>query len=494
MAEQPRSLEAGGGRENLEAFSFQECCNAVLSYNDVSVVTLLYIVIVLVLVCANGFFVASEFSLVGVRRSRIQTLAASGNARAKRLLNLLDNLNAYISATQLGITMASLALGWIGEPVFAHLLEAPLKGRVSEVALHTISFAIAFTIITFLHIVLGELAPKTLALERAEKVALAISWPMQAFYKIFRWPIRLLDWAGTRTVRVFGLHPTQDHASVYTEEELRHLVDISRKSGHLEPEEQQLINRVFEFSDAEVREAMVPRHQVSGLPDTATLEDARAMFLLTGYSRLPIYAGNLDEIVGLLFRKDLDMGRIPTEGFDLSKQGRSPAYIPATTSLGTALRRMQMARVHFMFVVDEHGGVEGILTLEDLLEEIVGEINDEYDDEVREQIRQDGETFVLDGLLAVRDANRRLGLELAEDETYTTIAGFLMARAGRVLKLGDRVEHDSGVFTIERVENRRIARVRFVPFQTTAPVGTASLVVLTVATSLARLDTSWVVA
>lgn len=144
---------------------------------------------------------ASEFALVGVRRSCIQTLADKGSSSAKRLLNLLDNLNAYISATQLGITMASLALGWIGEPVFAHLLETPLNGRVSEVTLHTITFAIAFTIITFLHIVLGELAPKTLALERAEKVALAISWPMQTFYRIFRWPIRLLDWAGTRTVR-----------------------------------------------------------------------------------------------------------------------------------------------------------------------------------------------------------------------------------------------------------------------------------------------------
>ncbi|HEX6732968.1 MAG TPA: CNNM domain-containing protein, partial [Pyrinomonadaceae bacterium] len=169
--------------------------------------TLLYIFIVFLLVLANGFFVASEFALVGVRRSRIETLAAAGSRSARRLLNLLDHLNAYISATQLGITMASLALGWIGEPVFAHLLEAPLKGRVSEVTLHTISFAIAFSIITFLHIVLGELAPKTLALERAEKVALTISWPMEMFYKIFRWPIRLLDWSGTRVVRLFGLHP-----------------------------------------------------------------------------------------------------------------------------------------------------------------------------------------------------------------------------------------------------------------------------------------------
>lgn len=168
---------------------------------------------------------------MGVRRSRIEMLAAGGSLRARRLLGLLENLNAYISATQLVITMASLALGWIGEPVFAYLLEAPLKGRVSEVTLHTISFAIAFSIITFLHIVLGELAPKTLALERAEKVALAISWPMEAFYKVFQGPIRLLDWSGTLVVRIFGLHPTKDHASVYTEDELRRLVDIARQSG-----------------------------------------------------------------------------------------------------------------------------------------------------------------------------------------------------------------------------------------------------------------------
>lgn len=425
--------------------------------------TVLYIVIVFLLVFANGFFVASEFSLVGVRRSRIQTLSESGSTRARRLLDLIDNLNAYISATQLGITMASLALGWIGEPVFAHLLEAPLRGRVSEVTLHTISFAVAFSIITFLHIVLGELAPKTLALERAEKVALAISWPMQAFYKLFRWPIRLLDWAGTRTVRLFGLHPTQDHASVYTEEELRHLIDVSRKSGHLEDQEQQLIHGVFEFSDAEVREAMVPRTQVEALPVTATLEDTRTAFLSTGYSRLPVYGEKLDEIVGLLFRKDLDMGRVPNDGFDLRKLVRPPAFIPATASLGDALKQMQASRIHFGFVIDEHGGMEGILTLEDLLEEIVGEINDEYDEETRSQIKKEGEVYVLEGMLAVKDANQRLGLELHEDDSYTTIAGFLLAKAGHLLQAGERVEDDAGIFEVERVDKRRISRVRFVP-------------------------------
>lgn len=425
--------------------------------------SILYILLVFILVLANGFFVASEFALVGVRRSRIEMLAARGSRSAQRLLELLDNLNTYISATQLGITMASLALGWVGEPVFAHLLEEPLRGRVSELTLHTISFAIAFAIITFLHIVLGELAPKTLALERAEKVALAISWPLQAFYKVFRWPIRMLDWSGTKVVRLFGLHPSGEHASVYTEDELRRLIDISRQSGQLKDEEQQLIHRVFEFSDAEVQEAMVPRTQVTALHVNATLAEARNAFLTSGYSRLPVYDATPDDIVGLLFRKDLDMGRFSDEEFQLRSLVRPPTFIPATGSLGEALRRMQAARVHFVFVIDEHGGMEGILTLEDLLEEIVGEINDEFDEEVREQIKRDGKTYVLDGMLSVRDANQYLQLDLPEDAGYTTIAGFLMDRAGRILQRGDKVDHERGVFEIERVERRRITRVRLIP-------------------------------
>lgn len=426
-------------------------------------ITLGYVLLVLFLVLANGFFVAAEFALVGVRRSRVETSAAGGDLRARRLLTLLDNLNAYISATQLGITMASLALGWVGEPVFAHLLETPLKGVVSEVTLHTISFAIAFSIITFLHIVLGELAPKTVALERAESVALLISWPMQVFYKLFRLPIRMLDWSGTRVVRLFGLHPSNEHASVYTESELRRLIDISRQNGHLEVEEQQLIHRVFDFSDAEVKEAMVPRPQVTALPLSASLEEVRNTFLSTGYSRLPVYGKSLDDIAGVLFRKDVDMGRVSDETFDLKALVRAPEFIPASSSLGDALRRMQASRVHFVFVVDEHGGMDGILTLEDLLEEIVGDIDDEYDEEVREQIKRDGETYILDGMLAVRDANKHFGLALAEDGRYTTIAGYLLDKAGRLLRPGDRVEDVAGVFSVERVENRRISRVRFQP-------------------------------
>lgn len=421
--------------------------------------TVLYIVIVFLLVFANGFFVASEFALVGVRRTRIATLAENGSGRARLLLQLLDNLNGYISATQLGITMASLALGWIGEPVVARLLEAPLQGRVSDAVRHTIALVVAFTVITFLHIVLGELAPKTLALERAERVALAIAWPMQAFYKIFRWPIRVLDWAGTRTVRIFGLRPSAEHASIYTEDELRKLVDISRQSGHLKVSEQKLINRVFDFSDAEVREAMVPRTNVSALPLTATLAEIKAAFRNLGYSRLPIYRDRLDNIVGLLFRRDIEpfLEQGHSDDFVLTDLLRPSIFIPATAKLGNALTQMQAARSHLAFVIDEHGGLEGIVTLEDLLEEIVGDINDEFDEETRGQIseRSDG-TYLLDGMLAVRDANRRFQLDIPEAGSYTTLAGFLMAEAGRMLQPGDKIEHQGAVFTIERMQGRRI--------------------------------------
>ena len=424
----------------------------------------LNLVIVVLLVLANGFFVASEFALVGVRKSRIESMAKGGNRKAKRLLPLINNLNAYISATQLGITLASLALGWIGEPAIAHLLERPLKGRISDTLMHTIAFAIAFTIITFLHIVLGELAPKTLALERAEKTALAIALPMEIFYKIFRWPIRVLDWAGTRTVRLFGLHPSGSHASIYTEDELRQLIDISRASGHLEAEDQRLINRVLDFSDAQVREAMIPRTAVAALPVTATLEEAKDAFRNLGYSRLPVYEDNLDKVVGVLVRRDLEPyleSATPPDDFNLRNLIHPPQFIPTAARLGAALNQMQSKRIHLGFVVDEHGGIEGIVTLEDLLEEIVGEINDEFDEEVRAQISKEADgTYLLSGMLTVRDANRQLKLDLPEDGGYTTLAGFIMAQAGRLPQTGEVVGYEDMTFKIERLEGRRIRRVR----------------------------------
>jgi CBS domain containing-hemolysin-like protein len=422
--------------------------------------TILKLVSVLVLVAANGFFVAAEFALVGVRVSRIETLVAGGSSAAKRLMGLLKNLNSYLSACQLGITLASLALGWIGEPAIARLLEGPLSG-LSDAWRHGIAFAIAFSIITALHIVLGEQAPKLVGLASAERVALAVALPLQVFYKVFSLPIRALDWASARTVKLVGIEATAEHASTYTEEELRRLIDISRESGHLRAEERRLIHRVFEFSDTVVREAMVPRTEMAAIPDTCDLAEITKAFDKYRYSRLPVYRESLDDVCGFVHSKDVMPYLLHPEKFRLEDVLQPAMYVVDTARLEAVLRQMQKAKMHFGFVVDEHGGLEGIITLEDLLEEIVGEISDEHDEEVNEQIMEvDEATYVLDGGLAVRDLNRRLKLSVPESEAYTTIGGFLMTEAGHVLKPGEVVQHDGLVFKVERVEKRRVMRVK----------------------------------
>lgn len=426
---------------------------------------------VIVLVLANGFFVAAEFALVAVRKSRIESLANEGNGAAKRLLDLLNDLNAYISATQLGITLASLGLGWVGEPAIARLLDPVLvwlgeaTGATflsSGVVLHSISFAIAFSIITFLHIVLGELAPKTMALELSERVAMAVSLPLQIFYKAFYYPIRLLDWTGTKTVRLFGLRPSNEHGSIYTEDEIRQLVKVSHESGHLNEEEEELINKVFEFSDTTVKEAMIPRTEIVAIPFTSNLEDIAKAFRQYGYSRLPVYGESLDDIKGVLHSKDvMQYFLVKTRLFKIEKVVKPPFYVVDTAKLEEVLRQMQRGKSHFGFVVDEHGGVEGIITLEDLLEEIVGDISDEHDEEVTEQIHpQEDGSYLLDGNLVVRDLNRRLGMSLPVSEAYTTVAGFLMSEAGQILTEGETVQFNGHIFKVEEVDKRRILKVR----------------------------------
>src|ERR1044072_1547969 len=401
---------------------------------------------VLLLVAANGFFVAAEFALVGVRSSRIETLANQGSRTAKRLMQLLQNLNAYLSACQLGITLASLGLGWIGEPAIARLLEGPLAGW-SEAWRHAISTSVAFIIITSLHIVLGEQAPKLMGLALAERVALTVALPMQLFYRVFSLPIRALDWASARTVQLVGIKATGEHGSTYTEEELRRLVDISRESGHLRAEERRLIPRVFEFSDTVVREALVPPTEMAAIPNTCNLEEITKAFDQHRYSRLPVYRESFDDVCGFIHSKDVMPYLLHPDKFKLEDVLQPPLYVVDTARLEHVLRQMQKAKMHFGFVVDEHGGLEGIITLEDLLEEIVGEISDEHDEEVNEQITEiDKSNYVLAGGLAVRDLNRRLKLSVPESEAYTTIGGFLMTEAGDAVKPGGVRTHARAMF------------------------------------------------
>ncbi len=279
--------------------------------------------------------------------------------------------------------------------------------------------------------------------------------------RLFRWPIRALDWTSVRTVRLLGFKSSAEHASSYAEKKLRKLIDRSRDGGHLRAGEGRLIHQAFAFSDTQVREAMIPRTEMAAIHIDSSLEQIAKAFNHVRYSRLPVYRESTDDVVGFIHIKDVLSYLVRPAIFRIEDILQPPIYVVDTARLEDVLSQMQEAKAHFGFVVDEHGGLEGIITLEDLLAEIVGEIFDEHDEEVNEQITPLGERrFMLAGALAVRDLNRRLKLALPESEAYMTIGGFLMSKAGRLLKSGEVIRHNGFVFHVERVERRRIMRVR----------------------------------
>ncbi|MGH9768468.1 MAG: hemolysin family protein [Blastocatellia bacterium] len=426
---------------------------------------LLKIFIVLLLVLANGFFVAVEFALVSVRRARIETLAATGKSGANAVLRALDHLDSMLSASQFGITIASLALGAVGESTLARLFEPILltflPAGTSTLIAHSIAITIALAVITYLHLVLGEYAPKALAIEKAEAIALATARWMEMFYKTFKPFIWLINVSGIKFLRLFGVEFRPGHHTIYTEEEIRHLINLSHQSGHLQEDEKELIHNVFEFADLTAREIMIPRTEIVALDQSAGFEDVVRRFQVSGYSRLPVYRGNFDEIVGVLHSKDVMPFLLKKSEFDLEKIMRQPVFIPDTARLGDVMQQLQKSSVHLAIVVDEHSGVEGILTLEDLLEEIVGEIQDEHDEAVTAKLSQSDEgVFSIDAGMTIREANRKFHLKLPESDNYRTVAGFLIARAGRLLNQGDVVEHNGTRFTVERVASRRVTRVK----------------------------------
>ena len=427
---------------------------------------ILKLLVVMLLVLANGFFVASEFALVGVRKTRIEMLARTGNKRAKRLHRVLSHLDAYISATQLGITLASLALGWVGEETVSHLVEPILlrflPEQAASLAVGTISVAIAFLIITFLHIVLGELAPKTLALERTEAVSMAVALPMELFYRTFKAPIWLLNKAGNVVVRTLGLKASAEHAGgVYTEEELRHLVDISHKSGHLNAGEREMLHNVFEFAAETVRDCMIPRTEVIAVAAEVGIDRIVEVIRSSEFSRIPVYDGSLDQILGILHAREvLDaalMGRRGTAR-DLA---RPTIFVPPSAQLDHVLTRMKRSGNHIAIVVDEHGGLEGIVTLEDILEELVGEIRDEFDEgTVEPVVEQPDGSYIIDAAIPIRALNRRLEIGLPESPQYATLAGYLLAEAGTIPRQGAEIVADGNRFVVENVRRNRLVTVR----------------------------------
>lgn len=426
----------------------------------------LKLAIVVLLVVANGYFVAAEFAMVSVRRSRIEGLAAEGNKSAKIVLRIMDDLTSFISACQFGITVASLLLGWLGEETLAHLLapalEKVMPGSFSAlIAAHTIATAVALAVVTYLHLLFGEFVPKALALERAERVALSVARPMATFYKIFKAPISVINQSGVLTLRWMGLHAADEHSKAYSEEELRHLVALSHKSGHLIEDERLLINNVFDFTESTVESVMVPRTEIEALDISLSAVEMLDIFEQLGYSRMPVYRDSLDNTLGILLHKDLS--KLARRGGDMNVEQvvRPTVFLPTSVTLNEALRTLRRSSAHMSMVVDEHGGVEGMVTLEDIIEEIVGDIRDEHDEVAVRQIIEHAEgIFTVNARLSIRDANRVMRLGLPESDSYHTIAGFMIARAGRLLNKGESIEYNGLRLTVESTARNRIVEAK----------------------------------
>jgi len=429
---------------------------------------LLKLLLVLLLVLANAFFVCSEFALVSVRRSRLSALAGKGHRGARAALRLLEDAKVFISVTQFGVTLASLAIGWIGESALADSIFIPLftrliSGRLAAVISgHAVALVAAFATVTILTIVLGEITPKALALERTVNIAVAVARPLEIFYKLFRPLIQLLNLASQPVLNLLGIKPTLAHTMVYSEDELRHIVSLSYQSGVLNEQERQVIHNVFDFTGKFVREVMVPRPAVAAIDSSLGFKDALSVFVEKGYSRMPVYNGQPDNIVGVAHSKDLMAYTLTPNRFNLEAIARKPLFIPDTASLDEALRQMEISKSHFGIVVDEHGSFDGIVTLEDLLEEIVGEIRDEHDDASDQDLvshAPDG-SIIVAGWASVRDVNRLLALGIPESDDYNTLAGFLLSQSGKVLSQGDAVRFGDSKFIAENVERHRVVRVR----------------------------------
>lgn len=435
---------------------------------------------VFALVALNGFFVAAEFALVSVRKTRIEQLVAEGKPSAKVVQNAIQHLDNYIAATQLGITLASLALGWIGEPSLAHLIEPVLGlvlpgGEVGPLS-NTVAIAIAFILITSLHIVMGELAPKTIALQRAEGTALFIIVPLNIFRQIFRPFIWLLNNTGRFVVRIFGLDSGDAHAKVHSVEELEMLVTESREAGYLDRDEEVLLRRVFDFGDKTARQVMIPRTEVIGVPEKATLQTLISLAADERYTRYPVYHNSLDNIVGVIHVKDLfgllRNGFSPEQAnqtFKLSQIMRPVLNVPETVHVADLLTQMRARQAHMAVVIDEYGGTAGIVTLEDILEEIVGDVRDEFDTKeggVQEEIEAgpNGTTLV-SGLYQLQDARDRFGLPIQEEELdeYDTLGGYIQGRLGRVPSIGDSIMVGDYKLQVEQMDGLRLDRVSFIP-------------------------------
>ena len=416
------------------------------------------VLLTILLVLLNGFFVAAEFAIVKVRASQIELRAQAGNSLAKVALTMINNLDAYLSATQLGITLASLGLGWIGEKVVASIIInimvwAGFQG--DEALAHSIAIPIAFAVITVLHIVFGELAPKSLAIQRSEATSLAISIPLRVFYFIFKPFIWFLNGFSNLILRAFGITPMHG-SEVHSSEELRLLFEQSKESGAIQDSQHELMDNVFQFNDRMVKQIMVPRTKLAALDIESPEEKILDMVFTEGYSRIPIYKETIDNIVGVLYVKDLLVIIRRNEVIDLTKLMRPPYFVPETKKIHRLLQHFQRSHMHMAIVSDEFGGVSGLVTMEDIMEELVGEIQDEYDEEIPVVEKINEFEYRVSTAASILDANDFLPYPLPEGEDYETVGGLLNVIYGAIPEVGDTVVYNEYEFKVLEKTQRNI--------------------------------------
>ena len=434
---------------------------------------------VLALVCINAFFSAAEFSLVAVRQSRIRQLVEKGDARAKIVEHLLSDLSQVVSGVQVGITLASLSLGYLGEVTLAKVLSPLLLAIPSPwaaLAAHTIALVMAFGLLTILQVVLGELVPKSLSLARAERVALLIARPFQWFLNTFRWAIDLLDRFAEKIVLALGVVAPHSHTLVRSTEELQVMVQQARDRGLLPATEVKFIQAAMELGQVQVREVMVPRPDVHALPASANLDDTMTMFATTQRSRIPVYENSLDQILGFVHIKDmiwvlLERSRRAEDGqplpeFRLRSVLRDVLIVPESKPVSELLWEFRSRRTGLAMVVDEFGSILGLATLEDILEQMVGEIHDEFDVVERPLNLPDG-GMIFDAAIKIRELEARYNIVVPEDPSYETIGGFVLNRLGFIPRGGESFEADGFRFTVMEMDHRRVSRVKMKPLRAT---------------------------
>jgi CBS domain containing-hemolysin-like protein len=418
---------------------------------------------VLALLVANAFFVAAEFALVKVRGSRIEALAAQGSSAATLTVRIRANMEAYLAACQLGITMASLGLGWIGEPAVAALLSPLFEwAGIGERMLHTVSFLVGFLVFSSLHIVVGEQVPKTFAIRKAELVALLTAYPLHGFYRLC-YPLNwLLHFASTGILRLFRVKEAT-HTEVFSTDELRGLVEVSHEHGELESEKAQMLANLLAFDQRPLQRIMIPRNDVVMLSLDKSAKANAQIMLESNHSRYPVIEGEPDKIVGLVLVKDLYNAALEGQSEpwqNLRKYCRQPIMVPESLKVSRVFEMMRTERAHMAFAMDEYGAFAGLVTLEDLLEEIVGEIADESDDvEARYGIVRTERGWEAHGLVPLANVERVIGIAVEDDLDANTLSGLFMQRLERMTKVGDRLEEGDYLLRVAEIEDNYVAKV-----------------------------------